>query len=248
MAFEQFLDRGSVNLTVATTSSSETSVVLRRPARQPAVADPGSRAGGRDLLIRVVDLVIATAALIFISPLLVVIAGLCKLQDGGPVIFAQSRCGRDGRFFKCLKFRSMVTDADVRLQTLLQTDPAALAEWTATHKLLKDPRVTPLGDFLRKSSLDELPQLINVIRGEMSLVGPRPIVAGEIGRYGRYMANYNTVLPGITGLWQVSGRSDTNYRRRVALDVMYIRKRSLGLYLYILFMTVPAVLLRKGAR
>lgn len=248
MAFQQFLDRGSVNLTVTTTSSSGTPALRRRATPSPGPEGHRPSTVWRDGFIRLVDILIAGAALIFIFPLLLVIACLCKLQDGGPVIFAQARCGRGGQFFKCLKFRSMVVDADVRLKALFDTDPAALAEWTATHKLTKDPRVTPLGDFMRKSSLDELPQLINVIRGEMSLVGPRPIVAGEIDRYGRYIADYNSVLPGITGLWQVSGRSDTDYRRRVALDVMFIRRRTLKFYLYILFMTVPAVLLRKGAR
>jgi len=244
MAFEQMLDDDARNARVpmAFTASAPAGTPAER--QRPADVRPRSNSA----VIRLFDMVIAFVALIFISPLMLVVALLCRFQDGGPVIFAQSRCGRGGQMFKCLKFRSMVVDADVRLARLLDTDPLARAEWESTHKLVKDPRVTAIGNFLRKSSIDELPQLINVLKGEMSLVGPRPIVRGEIGRYGRYMSDYNSVLPGITGLWQVSGRSDTNYRRRVALDVLYIRKRSLSLYLYILFMTVPAVLLRKGAR
>ena len=243
MAYEQMLGQGGMDVTTATVSHGPATVrpsLSRRgaPLPQPRV---------KNAMIRTIDIVVASVALVFISPLMIVVAVLCRLQDSGPVIFAQSRCGRGGQMFKCLKFRSMVVDADVRLAKLLESDPDARAEWTSTHKLVKDPRVTGLGRFLRKSSIDELPQLINVLRGEMSLVGPRPIVTGEIGRYGHYMDDYNSVLPGITGLWQVSGRSDTDYRRRVALDVLFIRKRSLGLYLYILFMTVPAVLLRKGA-
>lgn len=206
------------------------------------------RAGANGLaMTRLLDTILAAIALIFLAPLLIVIAIVCRLQDGGPSLFAQRRQGQNGRIFPCYKFRSMVVDADVRLAALLETDPAARIEWELTHKLLKDPRITPWGQFLRKSSLDELPQLFNVLKGEMSLVGPRPIVAAEIERYGRFIAEYNSVLPGITGLWQVSGRSDTNYHRRVALDVLYIRKRSLKLYLYILVMTVPAVIMRKGA-
>jgi len=142
----------------------------------------------------------------------------------------------------------MVVDSDARLQTLLAIDPEARREWELDRKLRNDPRITGVGNFLRKSSLDELPQLINVRRGEMSLVGPRPIVGAEISRYGHRFSDYCAVRPGITGLWQISGRSDVDYRRRVAMDVVYARRRPrTGLYLYILVMTAPAVLLRRGA-
>ena len=149
--------------------------------------------------------------------------------------------------FKCLKFRSMLVDADRRLQELLAQDPVARAEWERDHKLRDDPRITALGSFLRRSSVDEIPQLFNVLRGEMSLVGPRPIVAAEVPRYRRYINHYCSVTPGITGLWQVSGRNDVSYRRRVALDVTYARSKSLLFDLKILAATVPAVLLRKGS-
>lgn len=197
-------------------------------------------------LARCVDLLIAILALVFLAPLLVVLAMLVMAQDGGPAVFGHRRVGRHGKTFRCLKFRSMVTDADTRLTRHLEINPAARAEWAVDHKLRNDPRVTPLGRFLRQSSLDELPQLLNVLRGEMSLVGPRPIVEGEIHRYGRYFAHYCRVRPGITGLWQVMGRNDVSYRRRVALDVTYVRRSSAYTYFAVLARTVPAVLNRQG--
>ncbi len=200
-----------------------------------------------DRVERLIEGPICVVVLVFMAPLMLLIALLIKLQDGGPVIFGHTRLGLGGRSFKCLKFRSMVIDSDARLQALLQSDPAARIEWERDHKLRNDPRVTPLGDFLRRSSLDELPQLFNVLRGEMSLVGPRPIVQNERARYGHYFDLYCQVRPGITGLWQISGRSDVSYRRRVALDVAYARGRCLKLYFRILFATAPAVLARKGA-
>jgi exopolysaccharide production protein ExoY len=190
---------------------------------------------------------IAMLALIFLAPLMVVVALLVWAQDGGPAVFAHRRLGRDGRHFRCLKFRSMAVDAEQRLADLLARDPVARAEWEKDHKLRNDPRVTKLGAFLRKSSLDELPQLINVLRGEMSLVGPRPIVDAEAIKYGRRFRFYASVKPGITGLWQVSGRNDTTYRTRVAMDCIYAARRNIGMDFGILFATVPAVLLRRGS-
>ena len=196
---------------------------------------------------RVMDVLIAGAALLFLAPLLIAIFMAVKVQDGGPGLFRHSRIGKGGKVFPCLKFRSMVLDADARLDHLLSTDPSARLEWEKDHKLRRDPRVTGLGSFLRKSSLDELPQLINVLRGEMSLVGPRPIVPREAERYGSKLAAYCSVTPGITGLWQVSGRNDVSYRRRVAMDVIYSRRRSLAYNVMILVKTLPAVLLRRGS-
>jgi len=190
---------------------------------------------------------IAFGALIFLAPLMIVVALAVYLQDGGPIFFAHRRIGKDGRPFPCLKFRSMAVDAEARLQQLLASDPAARAEWTANHKLKFDPRVTKLGDFLRRSSLDELPQLFNVLRGEMSLVGPRPVVHAESAHYGHWFDTYCSVRPGITGLWQVSGRSDVSYRQRVALDVLYVRRKCLAMDFGILVQTVPAVFMRRGS-
>ena len=206
------------------------------------------RASRFDLMaVRLLDIGVACCALIFLAPLMIVVACLVYVVDPGPVLFAHRRLGRNGRSFPCLKFRSMVTDAEARLQKLLATDADARAEWARDYKLRRDPRITPIGNFLRKSSIDELPQLINVLRGEMSIVGPRPIVEGEIERYGRYFIDYSRVKPGITGLWQVSGRNNVSYRRRVALDVSSARNKCLGLDLRILVMTVPAVFLARGS-
>jgi exopolysaccharide production protein ExoY len=196
---------------------------------------------------RVLDVALALAVLIFTLPLTVTIAFLIKIADGGPAMFAQHRMGKDGATFRCWKFRSMVVDAETRLQDLLATDEAARREWEADQKLRRDPRITRIGAFLRKSSLDELPQLLNVLLGDMSVVGPRPIVEAEIIRYGRSYRSYCAVRPGITGLWQVSGRNDVSYDRRVALDRLYARSKTVGLDIAILFKTIPAVLMRNGS-
>ena len=216
---------------------------------RPGAAAPGEVGGGLQglSLYRVFDIGLSLLALLFLAPIFLFIAVVVRLQDGGPALFSHGRLGEGGRRFKCLKFRSMRTDADERLHQLLASDPQARIEWARDHKLRQDPRITPLGVFLRRSSLDELPQFLNVLRGEMSLVGPRPIVEAEIPRYGHYFGHYCANKPGITGLWQISGRNDVGYRRRVAMDVIYARRRSLGLYLWILLATAPAVLLRRGA-
>ena len=193
------------------------------------------------------DVCVALVALAFFLPLMMLIAALIFVSDPGPIFFAHRRIGKGGRHFHCLKFRSMAVDAERRLAELLASDPVARAEWARDHKLRHDPRITPIGAFLRKSSLDELPQLFNVLRGQMSLVGPRPIVDAEAMRYGRYFAHYCSVRPGITGLWQVSGRNNTSYRRRVAIDVAYSRSRSAVLDMKILAMTVPSVVLARGS-
>jgi exopolysaccharide production protein ExoY len=207
-----------------------------------------SRRGALDQpLTELANVVIAALALVFVLPIMLGVGLAIFLQDGGPVLFAHRRIGRDGKTFRCLKFRSMAIDAEARLADLLASDPQARAEWDADHKLRDDPRVTRLGAFLRRSSLDELPQLFNVLKGDMSLVGPRPIVEAEIAKYGRRFPQYCAVKPGITGLWQVSGRNDTSYRTRVALDCVYAARRSAWLDLKVLFCTIPAVLSRRGS-
>lgn len=200
-----------------------------------------------EILSRILDVVIVIAVLIFTGPLLIVLALVVKLSDGGPAVFSHPRVGRNGKTFKCLKFRSMVLNAEAQLQHLLATDASARLEWQTDQKLRRDPRITPLGQFLRKSSLDELPQLFNVLAGDMSIVGPRPIVQSEIVRYGRGYRYYCMVRPGITGLWQVSGRNNTTYFRRVALDRLYARSKCVTLNAKIIVKTIPAVLLRDGS-
>ncbi|MDO7844628.1 sugar transferase [Sphingomonas immobilis] len=198
-------------------------------------------------MIRALDIVISSVALFCLAPLLMLTAAIVYFADPGPILFGQRRIGRGGKMFRCLKFRSMVMDAEARLTKILAESPEARAEWALDQKLKVDPRITPIGRFLRMSSIDELPQLWNVLRGDMSIVGPRPIVEAEAVRYGRYIVNYSSVRPGITGLWQVSGRNNVCYRRRVALDVAYARSQSLGLNVKILLMTVPSVLMARGS-
>jgi undecaprenyl-phosphate galactose phosphotransferase len=192
------------------------------------------------------DLSVATLALIVLAPLLLMVALLVKL-DGGPMLFLHSRIGAGGREFKCLKFRSMSVHSDSMLERLLIRNSGAAAEWAATHKLRNDPRVTRIGRLLRKTSLDELPQLFNVLRLEMSLVGPRPIVRHEVPRYAEDIAYYYEARPGITGLWQISGRSDASYERRVRLDCWYVKNWTIWHDIAILAKTIPVVLKRKGA-
>lgn len=237
------------------TVSSTRAKVMHAPAgpKRAPPANVRSRAGAArspriwELWVeRGLDIALALTALVFAAPLLLAIAIIVKLQDGGPILFGQQRIGRYGRTFRCYKFRSMATNAEAALEALLASDPQAKAEWELDHKLKRDPRITPIGNFLRRSSLDELPQFLNILRGEMSCVGPRPIVAAEIPKYGRWYGHYTRLKPGLTGMWQVSGRNDTTYMRRIALDIAFSRSRSLRLYFYILLMTVPAVLSRRG--
>lgn len=190
--------------------------------------------------------VAATLILLPMLPVLIILACLVRLHDGGPVLFSQFRVGRHGRRFRCWKVRTMCVDSEARLRAHLAADPAAREEWAADQKLRVDPRVTPLGRFLRQTSLDELPQLYNVLVGDMSIVGPRPIVAEEMARYGRYITHYCAVRPGLTGVWQVMGRNAVTYRRRVAMDVFWSRSQCVFFYLRIVALTVPAVVRRSG--
>jgi lipopolysaccharide/colanic/teichoic acid biosynthesis glycosyltransferase len=199
------------------------------------------------MLRRSCDVLFSVILLTVLSPAFVVIMAVIWISDGGSPIFAHERIGQGGVRFKCYKFRSMLVDADARLAHLLATSPEARAEWLRDHKLKQDPRITAFGRFIRKTSLDEFPQLMNVLAGEMSLVGPRPIVAAEIAKYGRRFEEYSLVKPGLTGLWQISGRNNTTYRRRVAMDVMFCRSINFTTYMKILLGTIPAVLLSRGS-
>ncbi|MEO0881129.1 MAG: sugar transferase [Pseudomonadota bacterium] len=196
---------------------------------------------------RVLDIVLSCLLFVFLSPAMLIIGLLIKLQDGGSMFFIQSRRGQGGVYFLCMKFRTMRPDADEILKTILATDPVMAAEWEENQKFQRDPRVTFLGQFLRRTSLDELPQLLNIIRGEMSIVGPRPIIDEEVERYGDQIKAYDSVRPGVTGLWQVNGRSDTSYKKRVAYDTAYAADVSVWKDLWILLRTIPAVLFARGA-
>jgi exopolysaccharide production protein ExoY len=204
----------------------------------------GSRA---DLLYNWFNRAGAALLLVLFGPLMLVVAWRIRREDGGPVLFAHWRVGERGRLFRCMKFRTMVQQADQVLGELLLRDPQARAEWDRDRKLRNDPRVLRVGRLLRVSSLDELPQLLNVLRGEMNLVGPRPVVVQEIPLYGPHKRHYLSVKPGMTGLWQVSGRNNLSYAQRVALDVQYVEKRSLWMDLRILLRTVAVLVTRDGA-
>lgn len=191
---------------------------------------------------RLVDIALALFGIVLLAPLLLICYVLTVASSPGPALFRHRRVGFNGKHFNCLKFRTMATDASERLRRLLASDPAAAAEWAANRKLRNDPRVTTIGAILRKSSLDELPQLFNVLRGEMSIVGPRPVTDEELERYGSSIGAYLACRPGITGLWQVSGRSTTTYGKRVACDAFYAYNWSMALDIKILIVTLPAVL------
>jgi exopolysaccharide production protein ExoY len=196
---------------------------------------------------RTLDILIALGAFLFSLPITIPVAAALILFDRGPLFYGHERIGQGGRRFRCLKFRSMRVDGDRILAEHLRASPAAAREWAETRKLVDDPRVTRLGQMLRKTSIDELPQLINVLRGEMSIVGPRPVVEEELDRYGPWVDYYLRARPGLTGAWQVSGRSDTNYRRRVELDCRYVEGWSIWRDLKIIILTVPVVLGRRGS-
>jgi len=199
------------------------------------------------LFKRFVDLCITALGGLVGFPILLLCAVLIHLDSSGPIFYRQERIGKDGKKFRLWKFRTMVPNADEILEKYLSKNPELREEWETSHKLKKDPRVTRVGKILRKFSLDELPQLINILAGEMSLVGPRPIVADEVKFYEESFRLYTQVLPGLTGLWQVSGRSDTSYRYRVSLDEYYIRHWSIWMDIYILIRTVWVVIKRSGA-
>ena len=211
---------------------------------EPVAALPSPYAATK----RALDVLGAIVLAVVFSPLILAIVIVALIgREPGSIIYKHRRIGQDGHAFECLKFRTMVPNADQVLRELLERDPAIEAEWVRDHKLRSDPRVTRLGRFLRRTSLDELPQLWNVVRGEMSLVGPRPVVREELLRYGRNARAYLSAKPGLTGLWQVKGRNDTDYRRRVVLDTYYVRNQNLLLDLYILFKTTRVVLGGSGA-
>jgi exopolysaccharide production protein ExoY len=216
-------------------------LALQRAATEAAVR-PGIPLGKL-----IFDKVIALVALILLAPVMAGIAAILWIFERGPVFFAHSRIGQNGERFQCYKFRTMKADGDRRLAWVFEIDPIARADWNTNLKLERDPRVHRIGDFLRRSSLDELPQFWNVLKGDMSIVGPRPIVTAEIEKYGSHFSDFCAVRPGITGAWQVNGRSSTSYEERVALDVDYIRNATLSDDIWIVLKTVVVVLKRDGA-
>ena len=196
---------------------------------------------------RMLDILLVLLSLPLLLPLILGLAVALKLRDPGPLLYGHRRVGFQGREFRCWKFRTMVTNGDEVLERHLAENPDAARMWQEQRKLVDDPRVTKIGAVMRKLSLDELPQLLNVLSGEMSLVGPRPVVADELQRYASSARYYLAVRPGLSGLWQISGRSDTSYAERVRLDRFYVSNWNLWQDLRIIFVTIPAVAMSRGA-
>lgn len=218
------------------------------PAQTFDFTQPFECVVNHNFLKRTFDIVFSSLVLIIASPMLLLIAVAIRFFSKGKVVYAHERIGRGGKSFRCLKFRTMYADADQRLIDILANNPEMRKEWEQNHKLKNDPRVTPIGKFLRKTSLDEFPQFFNVLRGDLSVVGPRPVVRSEIQKHiGAKASTILSVRPGITGLWQVSGRSDTSYTTRIQLDEKYIQEQSFLLDLKLICKTVPCMLWSKGA-
>jgi lipopolysaccharide/colanic/teichoic acid biosynthesis glycosyltransferase len=198
---------------------------------------------------RLFDIAFSLSVLILFFPLYLILALLISISSDGPIFYLQERVGKNYRRFKCIKFRTMVTDADEILSRMIETSPELHQEFTSNFKLKQDPRVTKIGHFLRITSLDEFPQFWNVLKGDMSVVGPRPLVVKELPKYGHHIEQVLTIRPGITGLWQVSGRNDIPYPRRVQIDLYYVKCRNFWLDLGIILKTIYVVILpgNKGA-
>jgi lipopolysaccharide/colanic/teichoic acid biosynthesis glycosyltransferase len=230
-------------LSLGTTSQVQSGHVV---ALRPAVLAPTQfidlQSKRSRAIKRAGDIAFSLSVLTFGAPIFVALALLVKASSRGPIFYVQQRVGRDYKSFGCIKFRTMRKDSDRALQTLLMNSPELKSEFSKDFKLKNDPRITKLGKFLRRSSLDELPQFINVLRGEMSVVGPRPIVNAEINRYGQHMNEVLAVRPGMTGLWQVSGRNNLSYRQRVRLDLRYAKTRNFSMDLKIVLQTIMVVL------
>jgi len=223
-------------------------VEIGRVGGQPVLLfNQGLRSPFNAALKRAVDILGSLMALVILSPLLALVALGVRLGSPGPIIFRHRRIGQDRKDIHLYKFRTMVTNADQVLRELLARDPEARAEWESQYKLRRDPRITPLGRILRKVSLDELPQILNVLRGDISLVGPRPVVEGEIDKYTVWQENRNSVRPGLTGLWQVSGRNDLDFEDRIKLDMYYIRNWSFWLDVRIVLKTLTVLVSKEGA-
>ena len=224
--------------------------ILRREYVRMALARRGSVPKAlasdhtSDVIKRAIDVVGALTIALLFAPVIFVVITIMSMESG-PIFTRHRRLGRGGRTFECLQFRTMVPNSEHIVCDLLGRSPVAQAEWLRDHKLRHDPRITRVGRFLRTTSLDELPQLWNVLRGEMSLVGPLPIVREDAARYGRHLSAYLATRPGLTGLWQLTGKNDTDYRRRAVLDAYYARKQSVLVDLQILLKTVKAVLWRR---
>lgn len=194
---------------------------------------------------RVIDVILASVALILLSPLFAIIAIAIKIDSKGPVFFAHKRIGKNGNIIKLYKFRSMVINAEELIKSFT---PEQMREYKENYKLTNDPRITKVGKFLRKTSLDELPQLINIINGDLSIIGPRPVIADELEKYGTNKDKFLSVTPGLTGYWAANGRSNTTYEQRMEMELYYIDNLSLKMDIKVFFKTILSVLKKEGAR
>lgn len=241
----------TVYLAPESEGSSDTPFLLIPSSEEPSALHVDELPGADRPLIepagRLFDLAVGLLLLMLVLPLMAACAIAVLLSGPGPILYRQARIGRDGRQFGCLKFRTMVDLAEHRIDDILRGSAVSQEEWLLLHKLRSDPRVTPVGRVLRRYCMDELPQLFNVIAGDMSVVGPRPIVRAEVEKFGTYFPQYCSVRPGLTGLWQVSGRHALSYEERVRLDADYARAKCLRLDLIILVKTIPIVLLGQNA-
>ena len=202
---------------------------------------------GNLIIKRLMDVTAILITMPIVLPVVIILAIMTKCTSKGPIFYGHKRIGKNGKEIKCWKFRSMCVNSQEILEQILANDPVRRAEWEKDRKFQDDPRVTKFGKFLRKTSLDELPQLFNILFGDMSLVGPRPVTEPELVKYGKYKDYVLSVVPGLTGLWQVSGRSDTGYEERISFDTYYIQNWSIWLDIWILIKTVWVVLKGKGA-
>lgn len=194
---------------------------------------------------RVIDVILASVALILLSPLFAIIAIAIKIDSKGPVFFAHKRIGKNGKIIKLYKFRSMVINAEELIKSFI---PEQMKEYKENYKLTNDPRITKVGKFLRKTSLDELPQLINIINGDLSIIGPRPVIADELEKYGTNKDKFLSVTPGLTGYWAANGRSNTTYEQRMEMELYYIDNLSLKMDIKVFFKTILSVVKKEGAR
>lgn len=215
------------------------------PAAPPIFSRSEEPVGG--FAKRALDVTLALLGIVLLLPLILGLIFVLKVKSPGPLLYGHRRIGFAGQEFLCWKFRTMVVDGDAVLERHLKKNPADAMIWREQRKLVNDPRITPIGAILRKLSLDELPQLLNVLKGEMSLVGPRPVVQAELDYYAGSARHYLSVRPGLSGLWQISGRSDTSYAERVRLDRFYVMNWTPWMDLKIIFMTIPAVAMSRGA-
>jgi len=248
MTAQSSLLSGKRRLRQDASSSMRSTVKRGQKTKTPKIKPKGLSLQGinGEFAKRLFDIVFSLLVLILFSPVYLILASLIALSSEGPIFYVQERIGQNYKPFNCIKFRTMVSNADEVLMQMMETSPQLRQEFESSFKLKKDPRITKIGQFLRITSLDEFPQFWNVLKGDMSVVGPRPLVAEELPKYGDHIEQVLTIRPGITGLWQVSGRNDIPYPRRVQIDLHYVKSRTLWLDLWIILKTIDVVIMPKN--